>query len=139
MRYFSLIIFAAFIFFSFNFASQNTDFVMLSYNIKLLNVSYNTKIPIFIIVFFSFSFGIIFSTFYFLFYHLNLKYNLKKKEKEVKHLKSLIELEKAGKNYGNERNLELNKVVKGVQSKLDIQHETKQSKLDIEKSEKLLS
>jgi len=65
MRYFSLILFAGFLVFSVDFATQNTDRVMLKYTLDWLNFSFQTERPVFVPVFFTFAFGIIFSVFYF--------------------------------------------------------------------------
>ena len=75
MRYFSLILFSAILIFSVDFATQNTDNVILIYTLDWLNFSFLTARPVFVPVFFSFAFGLIFSVFYFFFYHASLLRN----------------------------------------------------------------
>ena len=68
MRYLSLILFAGFLVFSVDFATQNTELVVLNYDLSWVNFSYQSERPVFVSVFFSFAFGVIFSVFYFFFF-----------------------------------------------------------------------
>ena len=94
MRYFSLIFFAAILIFSIDFATQNTDNVILNYTLDWINFNFMTSRPVFVPVFFSFAFGIIFSVFYFFFYHASLLRNQHKQKKEIKRLKRLVAIER---------------------------------------------
>ena len=94
MRYLSLILFAGFLVFSVDFATQNTELVVLHYRLDWLNFSYQSERPVFVPVFFTFAFGIIFSVFYFFFYHAALLRNLRKQKKEIKRLNRLVETER---------------------------------------------
>ena len=121
MRYLSLILFAGFLVFSIDFATQNTKMVVLHYSLDWLNFSYQSERPVFVPVFFSFAFGIIFCVFYFFIYHSVLLRNLRKQKKEIKRLKDSLatELEKHG--SMEERNSELQKIVERVQNGVDAQ------------------
>ena len=52
MRYFSLILFSSILIFSVDFATQNTDNVILIYTLDWLNFSFLTARPVFVPVFF---------------------------------------------------------------------------------------
>ncbi|MBC8258656.1 MAG: DUF1049 domain-containing protein [SAR324 cluster bacterium] len=119
MRYLSLILFSLFIIFSVDFATQNTDPVVLHYTFDWLKFSYQSERPVFVPVFFSFASGIIFCVFYFFIYHSVLLRNLRKQKKEIKRLKRQIEkdLEKHG--SMEERNSELQQIVESVQNSVD--------------------
>ena len=119
MRYLSLILFAVFLVFSVDFATQNTKMVVMHYSLDWLNFSYKSERPVFVPVFFSFAFGIIFCVFYFFIYHSVLLRNLRKQKKEIKRLKDSVatELEKHG--SMEERNSELQKIVERVQNGVD--------------------
>ena len=123
MRYFSLILFAAILIFSIDFATQNTDNVILIYTLDWLNFSFLTARPVFVPVFFSFAFGIIFSVFYFFFYHASLLRNQHKQKKEIKRLKRLVAIEREKHFKMEERNRELQLIVERVQNRLDIQND----------------
>ena len=124
MRYFSLILFAGFLVFSVDFATQNTDRVMLNYTLDWLNFSFKTERPVFVPVFFTFAFGIIFSFFYFFFYHAVLLRNLRKQKKEIKRLKRLVLNEREKNVTMEERNSELQQIVERVQNRVDLQNDT---------------
>ena len=123
MRYFSLILFAAILIFSIDFATQNTNNVILNYTLDLINFNFMTSRPIFVPVFFSFAFGIIFSVFYFFFYHASLLRYQHKQKKEIKHLKRLVAIEREKHVKMEERNRELQLIVERVQNRLDIQND----------------
>ena len=141
MRYLSLILFAAILIFSIDFATQNTDNVILIYTLDWLNFSFLTARPVFVPVFFSFAFGIIFSVFYFFFYHVSLLRNQQKQKKEIKRLKRLVATEREKHVKLEERNRELQQIVERVQNRVDIQNdpvtpEPKSGETDILLSEK---
>ena len=123
MRYFSLILFAGFLVFSIDFATQNTYQVMLIYKHEWLNFSFQTDRPVFVPVFFTFAFGIIFSVFYFFFYHAVLLRNLRKQKKEIKRLKRLVLNEREKNVTMEERNSELQQIVERVQNRVDLQND----------------
>ena len=122
MRYFSLILFAVILIFSVDFATQNTDNVILIYTLDWLNFSFLTARPVFVPVFFSFAFGLIFSVFYFFFYHASLLRNQHKQKKEIKRLKRLVVSEREKQVKMEERNKELQQIVERVQNRVDIQN-----------------
>ena len=123
MRYFSLILFAAILIFSIDFATQNTDNVILNYTLDWINFNFMTSRPVFVPVFFSFAFGIIFSVFYFFFYHASLLRYQHKQKKEIKRLKRLVAIEREKHFKMEERNRELQLIVERVQNRLDIQND----------------
>ena len=118
MRYLSLILFAGFLVFSVDFATQNTELVVLHYRLDWLNFSYQSERPVFVPVFFTFAFGIIFSVFYFFFYHAVLLRNLRKQKKEIKRLNRLIETEREKHGTMEVRNSELQQIVERVQDRV---------------------
>ena len=141
MRYLSLILFAAILIFSIDFATQNTDNVILIYTLDWLNFSFLTARPVFVPVFFSFAFGLIFSVFYFFFYHASLLRNKHKQKREIKRLKRLVATEREKQVKMEERNRELQQIVQRVQNRVDIQNdpvtpEPKSGETDILLSEK---
>ena len=119
MRYLSLILFAVFLVFSVDFATQNTDMVVMHYSLDWLNFSYQSERPVFVPVFFSFAFGIIFCVFYFFIYHSVLLRNLRKQKKEIKRLKDSVATERDKHCSMEERNSELQKIVERVQYGVD--------------------
>ena len=119
MRYLSLILFAVFLVFSVDFATQNTDMVVMHYSLDWLNFSYQSERPVFVPVFFSFAFGIIFCVFYFFIYHSVLLRNLRKQKKEIKRLKDSVATEREKHGSMEERNSELQKIVERVQNGVD--------------------
>ena len=139
MRYFSLIIFAGFLVFSVDFATQNTEHVILNYTLEWLNFSYQTERPVFVTVFFTFPFGIIFSVFYFFFYHAILLRNLRKQKKEIKRLKRLVSIEREKHGTMEERNSELQQIVERVQNRADLNNDPDPPALESANPEKLLS
>ena len=118
MRYLSLILFAGFLVFSVDFATQNTELVVLHYRLDWLNFSYQSERPVFVPVFFTFAFGIIFSVFYFFFYHAVLLKNLRKQKKEIKRLNRLVETEREKHGTMEVRNSELQQIVERVQDRV---------------------
>ena len=118
MRYLSLILFAGFLVFSVDFATQNTELVVLHYRLDWLNFSYQSERPVFVPIFFTFAFGIIFSVFYFFFYHAVLLRNLRKQKKEIKRLNRLVETEREKHGTMEVRNSELQQIVERVQDRV---------------------
>ena len=118
MRYLSLILFAGFFVFSVDFATQNTELVVLHYRLDWLNFSYQSERPVFVPVFFTFAFGIFFSVFYFFFYHAVLLRNLRKQKKEIKRLNRLVETEREKHGTMEVRNSELQQIVERVQDRV---------------------
>ena len=60
MRYLSLIIFAGFLVFCVDFATQNTETVLINYQLDWLKFGFRSERPVFVPIFFTFAFGIIF-------------------------------------------------------------------------------
>jgi len=139
MRYLSLILFSSLLIFSVDFATQNTERVVLYYDLSWLNFSYQSGRPVFVFVFFSFAFGIIFSVFYFFFYHAVLLSNLRKQKKEIKRLKRLVAAEREKNGTMEERNSELQQIVQRVQNRVDIQEDSEPLLLEDRENAKLLN
>ena len=139
MRYLSLILFSVFLVFSVDFATQNTELVVLNYDLSWLNFSYQSERPVFVSVFFSFAFGIIFSVFYFFFYHAVLLRNLRKQKKEIKRLKYLVAAERDKHGTMEERNSELQQIVERVQNRIDHQDDSEPLLLEDRENAKLLN
>ena len=139
MRYLSLILFSIFLVFSVDFATQNTELVVLNYDLSWLNFSYQSERPVFVSVFFSFAFGIIFSVFYFFFYHAVLLRNLRKQKKEIKRLKYLVAAERDKHGTMEERNSELQQIVERVQNRIDHQDDSEPLSLEDRENSKLLN
>jgi uncharacterized membrane protein YciS (DUF1049 family) len=139
MRYLSLILFSVFLVFSVDFATQNTEMVVLNYDLSWLNFSYQSERPVFVSVFFSFAFGIIFSVFYFFFYHAVLLRNLRKQKKEIKRLKHLVAAERDKHGTMEERNSELQQIVERVQNRVDHQDDSEPLLLEDRENAKLLN
>ena len=139
MRYFSLIIFATILIFCVDFATQNTENIILIYTLDWLNFSFLTARPVFVPIFFSFAFGIIFSVFYFFFYHASLLRNQHKQKKEIKRLKRLVATEREKHVKMEERNRELHQIVERVQNRIDIQNRPVKPEPESGETENLLS
>ena len=121
MRYLSLILFAVFLVFSVDFATQNTEMVVMHYSLDWLNFSYQSERPVFVPVFFSFAFGIIFCVFYFFIYHSVLLGKLHRQKKEINRLNKLVETHKESDVVTDERKSELNQIVASVHDSVDEQ------------------
>ena len=139
MRYLSLILFSIFLVFSVDFATQNTELVVLNYDLSWLNFSYQSERPVFVSVFFSFAFGIIFSVFYFFFYHAVLLRNLRKQKKEIKRLKYLVAAERDKHGTMEERNSDLQQIVERVQNRIDYKDDSEPLLLEDRENAKLLN
>ena len=125
MRYLLLLLFAFFLVFSIDFATQNTINVFINYNIDWLNFNFTTEKPIFVPIFFSFSFGIIFSVFYFFMSHAILLRKLRLKKKEIKKIESILEKERQNNKSLVEQSKEMQQ---NAQSGID-SHESQESLL----------
>ena len=121
MRYLSLIIFAGFLVFCVDFATQNTEPVVINYQLDWLNFSFRSERPVFVPIFFTFAFGIIFCVIYFFIYHSVLLGKLHRQKKEIKRLNKLVETHKEADVVTDERKSELNQIVASVHDSVDEQ------------------
>ena len=121
MRYLSLIIFAGCLVFCVDFATQNTDTVIIDYQQELLNFSFRSERPVFVPIFFTFAFGIIFCVIYFFIYHSVLLGKLRRQKKEIKRLNRIAESIKKSDIIKEERKSELNQIVSSVHDSVDEQ------------------
>ena len=121
MRYLSLIIFAGFLVFCVDFATQNTETVVINYQLDWLKFSFRSERPVFVPIFFTFAFGIIFCVIYFFIYHSVLLGNLHRQKKEIKRLNKLVETHKEAEIITDERKSELNQIVASVHDSVDEQ------------------
>ena len=121
MRYLSLIIFAGFLVFCVDFATQNTETVVINYQLDWLKFSYRSERPVFVPIFFTFAFGIIFCVIYFFIYHSVLLGKLHMQKKEIKRLNKLVESHKEPDDVTDERKSELNQIVANVHDSVDEQ------------------
>ena len=114
MRYLSLIIFAGFLVFCVDFATQNTETVLINYQLDWLKFGFRSERPVFVPIFFTFAFGIIFCVIYFFIYHSVLLGKLHRQKKEIKRLNKLVDTHKEADVDTDERKSELNQVVASV-------------------------
>jgi len=121
MRYLSLIIFAGFLVFCVDFATQNTETVVINYQLDWLKFSFRSERPVFVPIFFTFAFGIIFCVIYFFIYHSVLLGKLHRQKKEIKRLNKLVESHKESDVVTDERKSELNQIVASVHDSVDEQ------------------
>ena len=121
MRYLSLIIFAGFLVFCVDFATQNTETVVINYQLDWLKFGFRSERPVFVPIFFTFAFGIIFCVIYFFIYHSVLLGKLHRQKKEIKRLKKLVESHKEPDVITDERKSELNQIVASVHDSVDEQ------------------
>ena len=121
MRYLSLIIFAGFLVFCVDFATQNTETVLINYQLDWLKFGFRSERPVFVPIFFTFAFGIIFCVIYFFIYHSVLLGKLHRQKKEIKRLNKLVETHKEGDVVTDERKSELNQIVATVHDSVDEQ------------------
>ena len=119
MRYLSLIIFAGFLVFCVDFATQNTETVVINYQLDWLKFSFRSERPVFVPIFFTFAFGIIFCVIYFFIYHSVLLGKLHRQKKEIKRLIKLVESHKEPDVVTDERKSELNQIVASVHDSVD--------------------
>ena len=121
MRYLSLIIFAGFLVFCVDFATQNTETVLINYQLEWLKFGFRSERPVFVPIFFTFAFGIIFCVIYFFIYHSVLLGKLHRQKKEIKRLNKLVETHKEADVVTDERKSELNQIVASVHDSVDEQ------------------
>ena len=121
MRYLSLIIFAGFLVFCVDFATQNTETVLINYQLDWLKFGFSSERPVFVPIFFTFAFGIIFCVIYFFIYHSVLLGKLHKQKREIKRLNKLVETHKEPDVVSDERKSELNQIVASVHDSVDEQ------------------
>ena len=121
MRYLSLIIFAGFLVFCVDFATQNTETVVINYQLDWLKFGFSSERPVFVPIFFTFAFGIIFCVIYFFIYHSVLLGKLHKQKREIKRLNKLVETHKEPEVVSDERKSELNQIVASVHDSVDEQ------------------
>ena len=121
MRYLSLIIFAGFLVFCVDFATQNTETVLINYQLDWLKFGFQSERPVFVPIFFTFSFGIIFCVIYFFIYHSVLLGKLHRQKKEIKRLNKLVESHIEADVVTDERKSELNQIVASVHDSVDEQ------------------
>ena len=121
MRYLSLIIFAGFLVFCVDFATQNTETVVINYQLDWLKFGFRSERPVFVPIFFTFAFGIIFCVIYFFIYHSVLLGKLHRQKKEIKRLNKLVESHKEPEVVTDERKSELNQIVASVHDSVDEQ------------------
>ena len=121
MRYLSLIIFAGFLVFCVDFATQNTETVVINYQLDWLKFGFRSERPVFVPIFFTFAFGIIFCVIYFFIYHSVLLGKLHRQKKEIKRLNKLVETHKETDVVTDERKSELNQIVANVHDSVDEQ------------------
>ena len=136
MRYLSLIIFAVFLVFCVDFATQNTETVILNYQQDWLDFSFRSERPIFVPIFFTFASGIIFCVIYFFIYHSVLLGKLSKQKRQIKRLNKLIESHKNKEVSTDERKSELNQIVANVHDNIDEQDDLEPPDLKKEEEHK---
>ena len=119
MRYLSLIIFAGFLVFCVDFATQNTETVVINYKLDWLKFGFRSERPVFVPIFFTFAFGIIFCVIYFFIYHSVLLGKLHRQKKEIKRLNKLVETHKEADVVTDKRKSELSQIVASVHDSVD--------------------
>ena len=135
MRYLSLIIFAGFLVFCVDFATQNTETVLINYQLDWLKFGFRSERPVFVPIFFTFAFGIIFCVIYFFIYHSVLLGKLHRQKREIKRLNKLVESYKEPEVVTDERKSELNQIVASVHDSVDEQDDLEPP--DLHKEENL--
>ena len=136
MRYLSLIIFAGFLVFCVDFATQNTETVVINYHLDWLKFGFRSDRPVFVPIFFTFAFGIIFCVIYFFIYHSVLLGKLHRQKKEIKRLNKLVETHKEPDVVTDERKSELNQIVASVHDSVDEQDDLEPPDLHKEEEHK---
>ena len=136
MRYLSLIIFAGFLVFCVDFATQNTETVLINYQLDWLKFGFRSERPVFVPIFFTFAFGIIFCVIYFFIYHTVLLGKLHRQKKEIKRLNKLVETHNEVDVTTDERKSELNQIVASVHDSVDDQDDLKPPDLQREEDQK---
>ena len=121
MRYLSLIVFAGFLVFCVDFATQNTETVIINYQLDWLKFVFRSERPVFVPIFFTFAFGIIFCVIYFFIYHSVLLGKLYRQKKEIKRLNKLVQTYEKSNVITDDRKSELNQIVASVHESVDEQ------------------
>ena len=104
-----------------DFATQNTETVVINYQLDWLKFGFRSDRPVFVPIFFTFAFGIIFCVIYFFIYHSVLLGKLHKQKREIKRLNKLVETHKEPEVVSDERKNELNQIVASVHDSVDEQ------------------
>ena len=104
-----------------DFATQNTETVVINYQLDWLKFGFSSERPVFVPIFFTFAFGIIFCVIYFFIYHSVLLGKLHKQKREIKRLNKLVETHKEPEVVSDERKSELNQIVASVHDSVDEQ------------------
>ena len=104
-----------------DFATQNTETVVINYQLDWLKFGFSSERPVFVPIFFTFAFGIIFCVIYFFIYHSVLLGKLHRQKKEIKRLNKLVETHKEAEVVTDERKSELNQIVASVHDSVDEQ------------------
>ena len=136
MRYLSLIIFAGFLVFCVDFATQNTETVLINYQLDWLKFGFRSERPVFVPIFFTFAFGIIFCVIYFFIYHSVLLGKLSRQKRKIKRLSKLVESHKNTDDITDERKGELDQIVASVHDSLDKQDDLEPPDLHKEEEHK---
>ena len=116
-----------------DFATQNTETVVINYQLEWLKFGFRSERPVFVPIFFTFAFGIIFCVIYFFIYHSVLLGKLHKQKREIKRLNKLVETHKEADVVTDERKSELNQIVASVHDSVDEQDDLEPPDLHREK------
>ena len=93
MRYLWPMILVVFVLFSVDFATQNSDMVLVHYTLDWLNYGVRIERPLFVTLYLTLALGILFSVLYFLFYHTRLHARIRKLRSENRKLQKQLEEE----------------------------------------------
>ena len=102
-----------------DFATQNTETVIINYQNDWLKLSFKSERPVFVPIFFTFASGIIFCVIYFFIYHSVLLGKLSSNKRKIKRLSKLIESHKNTDVITDERKGELDQIVASVHNSVD--------------------
>ena len=91
MKYIWPITIIILIYFSFDFANQNSEIIKIKYSLNLINYHFAIEKPIYLVIFLAFTFGIILSILYFLIYHSKLKLEIRNLKLKIDKLKKSID------------------------------------------------
>ena len=78
MRYLWPIVIVIFVIFSLDFATQNSEMIVVRYSLDFIDYGIRTERPLFVTLYLTFAFGIVFSVIYFLVYHTKLLSRIRK-------------------------------------------------------------
>ena len=93
MRYLWPVILVVFVLFSVDFATQNSEMVLVRYTLDWLNYGVRIERPLFVTLYLTLALGILFSVLYFLFYHTRLHARMRKLRSENRKLQKQLEEE----------------------------------------------